>query len=200
MESSSWILRKRKAGARLANDPSTHPDPNFLPIVEGQPLFHQEKGQSPQPFAIGSDGIAISADGSRLYYSPLSSRQLYSVSTDALRNRKSRGRPSGSDHQEGCGQGRLGTVSNPTLPEMSTPATTRAIPSTSFARTATSRPWRTTRAFSGPTHSRWPTTAISISPPTNSRANPVCTAAPTCGRSLTFCSGIKTQSRPVRLQ
>ncbi len=80
-------LAKAESWRRLANDPSTHPDPNFLPIVEGQPLFHQEKGQLPQPLAFGSDGIAISADGSRLYYSPLSSRQLYSVSTDALRNR-----------------------------------------------------------------------------------------------------------------
>jgi sugar lactone lactonase YvrE len=36
---------------------------------------------------MGSDGIAISADGARLYYCPLGSRKLYSVDTDALANR-----------------------------------------------------------------------------------------------------------------
>jgi sugar lactone lactonase YvrE len=36
---------------------------------------------------MGSDGIAIGADGARLYYCPLGSRRLYSVSTDALADR-----------------------------------------------------------------------------------------------------------------
>jgi sugar lactone lactonase YvrE len=36
---------------------------------------------------MGSDGIAISADGVRLYYCPLGSRKLYSVDTDALCDR-----------------------------------------------------------------------------------------------------------------
>ena len=36
---------------------------------------------------MGSDGIAISSDGSRLYYCPLSSRKLYSVDTDVLADR-----------------------------------------------------------------------------------------------------------------
>lgn len=71
---------------RLNDDPSTRPDPYFLPIVEGRPLFRQEKGQPAKPFRIGADGIAISADGSGLFYSPLSSRSLYSVSTAALRD------------------------------------------------------------------------------------------------------------------
>jgi sugar lactone lactonase YvrE len=35
-------------------------------------------------FAAGSDGIAISPDGKILYYCPLTSRHLYSVSVDAL--------------------------------------------------------------------------------------------------------------------
>jgi sugar lactone lactonase YvrE len=33
---------------------------------------------------MGSDGIAISSDGTRLYYCPLGSRKLYSVDTGAL--------------------------------------------------------------------------------------------------------------------
>jgi sugar lactone lactonase YvrE len=36
---------------------------------------------------MGADGIAISADGSRLWYCPLASRRWYSVSTDALIDR-----------------------------------------------------------------------------------------------------------------
>ena len=33
---------------------------------------------------MGADSIAISSDGARLYYCPLGSRKLYSMSTDAL--------------------------------------------------------------------------------------------------------------------
>jgi sugar lactone lactonase YvrE len=38
-------------------------------------------------FAVGSDGIAISPDGKTLFYCPLTSRHLYSVSVDALADR-----------------------------------------------------------------------------------------------------------------
>ncbi|QIQ04143.1 L-dopachrome tautomerase-related protein [Streptomyces liangshanensis] len=61
---------------RLAGDPSTIPDKNFVSILDGKPL----------PNEFGSDGIALSPDGKRLYYSPLSSRRLASVSLDALAN------------------------------------------------------------------------------------------------------------------
>jgi sugar lactone lactonase YvrE len=37
-----------------------------------------------QAVGMGTDGIAISADGSRLYYCPLASRRLYSVDTEML--------------------------------------------------------------------------------------------------------------------
>ena len=40
-----------------------------------------------KPVKMGADGIAISADGSRLYYCPLVSRRLYSVAIDALVDR-----------------------------------------------------------------------------------------------------------------
>jgi sugar lactone lactonase YvrE len=36
---------------------------------------------------MGADGIAIAADGSRLYYCPLAGRRWYSVSVDALADR-----------------------------------------------------------------------------------------------------------------
>ncbi|WP_211903833.1 SMP-30/gluconolactonase/LRE family protein [Ralstonia syzygii] len=68
---------------------------------------------------IGSDGIAISADGERLYYCALASRRLYSVATSALRDiamtdtqvattvRDEGLRPGASDRLESDAQGRL---------------------------------------------------------------------------------------------
>ena len=72
---------------RLHDHPSTKPEQlsTFLPIVEGRPfLEYKQGGQIKQGAGMGSDGIAISSDGSRLYYCPLGSRKLYSVSTDSL--------------------------------------------------------------------------------------------------------------------
>jgi sugar lactone lactonase YvrE len=60
----------------------------FLPIIEGRPfLQRQPDGSVNQGAGMGTDGIAISWDGSRLYYCPLGSRRLYSVDTNALVNR-----------------------------------------------------------------------------------------------------------------
>jgi sugar lactone lactonase YvrE len=61
----------------------------FLPIVEGQPFLVKQQENGPTTLAanMGSDGIAISATGERLYYCPLASRKLYSVSTEALSDR-----------------------------------------------------------------------------------------------------------------
>lgn len=72
---------------RLSGHPSTSPDPSFLPIVEGERLAVREKGKPPAPFRIASDGLALSADGKTLYYSPLSSRHLFAVPTALLRDR-----------------------------------------------------------------------------------------------------------------
>ena len=71
---------------RLHDHPSTKAEPaeRFMPVVEGRPLMEREPGKPPRPVTMGADGIALSADGSRLFYCPLASRRLYSVSTDAL--------------------------------------------------------------------------------------------------------------------
>jgi sugar lactone lactonase YvrE len=74
---------------RLHDHPSTKAEQlkTFLPIVEGRPfLEYQQPGGSVKHggAAMGADGIAISSDGLRLYYCPLGSRKLYSVSIDAL--------------------------------------------------------------------------------------------------------------------
>ncbi|TCB98494.1 gluconolaconase [Micromonospora zingiberis] len=71
---------------RLNDHPSTKAEPlaNFRPVVEGRPFLVRPPQGPPQPVGVGADGIAISADGSRLYYCALASRRWYSVATDAL--------------------------------------------------------------------------------------------------------------------
>ena len=72
---------------RLNDHPSTKADPSFVPIVEGEVFEVRLRGKWPAQFAVGSDGIAISPNGKTLYYCPLTSRHLYSVSVDALVDR-----------------------------------------------------------------------------------------------------------------
>lgn len=83
-------LASGESWRRLHEHPSTKAEElqTFLPIVEGRPFLEDEPdGSVKQGAGMGSDGIAISADGARLYYCPLGSRKLYSVDTDALVNR-----------------------------------------------------------------------------------------------------------------
>ncbi len=80
-------LASGKSWRRLHDHPSTKAEyiQTFLPIVEGRPfLKYQHNGDVIQAANMGADGIAINSDGSRIYYCPLGSRNLYSVSTDAL--------------------------------------------------------------------------------------------------------------------
>jgi sugar lactone lactonase YvrE len=79
-------LDSGRSWRKLNDHPSTKAEPNFLPTVEGQPLLNRPPNQPPSPLKIGSDGIAISADGKTLFYCPLAGRRLYSVSVDALAN------------------------------------------------------------------------------------------------------------------
>ncbi|MGM0752462.1 MAG: L-dopachrome tautomerase-related protein [Bacillota bacterium] len=80
-------LENGNAFRRLNGVNSTSPDPYFLPKVEGEILMNRNKDGSTSPFRLASDGIAISPDGKVLFYCPLSSRHLYSISTEALRDR-----------------------------------------------------------------------------------------------------------------
>ncbi|RPD94236.1 gluconolaconase [Candidatus Pantoea deserta] len=79
-------LDSGKAVRRLEGDRSTSPEPGFSPVVEGETLLQRHADGTTAPFSVASDGIAISPDGKTLYYSPLSGRHLYSVSTDLLRD------------------------------------------------------------------------------------------------------------------
>lgn len=84
-------LASGESWRRLNDHPSTKAEDlqTFLPIVEGRPFVVKEQESRSMKLAanMGSDGIAISANGEWLYYCPLASRRLYSVSTEALPNR-----------------------------------------------------------------------------------------------------------------
>jgi sugar lactone lactonase YvrE len=80
-------LASEQSWRRLHDHPSVKPEElqTFLPIVEGRPFLEQQPdGSVKHGASMGSDGIAINADGTRLYYCPLGSRKLYSVDTNAL--------------------------------------------------------------------------------------------------------------------
>jgi sugar lactone lactonase YvrE len=80
-------LASEQSWRRLHDHPSVKPEElqTFLPIVEGRPFLEQQPdGSVKHGASMGSDGIAINADGTRLYYCPLGSRKLYSVDTNVL--------------------------------------------------------------------------------------------------------------------
>lgn len=77
-------LASGRSWRKLNDHPSTKPVSGFLPIVEGQPMMVRHPGEPPKHIHTGSDGIALSGDGQRLFYCPLASRHLYSVSIEAV--------------------------------------------------------------------------------------------------------------------
>jgi sugar lactone lactonase YvrE len=95
-------LATGQAQRRLTGAPQANVDPNFAPVVEGEPLLMQRPDGSKVRPAIASDGIALSPDGDTLYFSPLSSRHLYAVPTALLRD------PSASEAQVRAGVQDLG--------------------------------------------------------------------------------------------
>jgi sugar lactone lactonase YvrE len=76
-----------KATRRLSGAKSTSVDPDFKPVVEGQAaLVSKGPDGKPKTMGVASDGIALSADGKTLYFSALSSRHLFAVPTEMLRD------------------------------------------------------------------------------------------------------------------
>ncbi|WP_139999939.1 L-dopachrome tautomerase-related protein [Paenibacillus paridis] len=80
-------LENGSALRRLNGANSTSPDPYFLPKVEGEVLMNRNADGLTSPFRMASDGLAISPDGKIIFFCPLTSRQLYSISAEALRDR-----------------------------------------------------------------------------------------------------------------
>lgn len=70
----------------LDGDISTSVDEEFIPKVEGEILENRLADGSVSPWQVAADGIALSPDGKVLYFSPLSSRHLYSIQTDLIFN------------------------------------------------------------------------------------------------------------------
>ncbi|MBV8074539.1 MAG: gluconolaconase, partial [Candidatus Eremiobacteraeota bacterium] len=77
-------LRSGKKRRRLDGHPTVQPAPLFTPFIEERPLRLELPLWLTFPYKNGADGIALSRDRKTLYYCPLSSNQLYSVSAEAL--------------------------------------------------------------------------------------------------------------------
>lgn len=101
-------LGSGKSRRVLHEHPSTKAEPNFVPTIDGKKVMKHEPGKEPQPIKTGSDGIAISADGSRLYYCPLGSRKLYSVPTGLLLDASATPEKVGRGGERRGGKGRVG--------------------------------------------------------------------------------------------
>lgn len=66
----------------LHNHFSTSPEAHFMAFLEKQPhVYNMEKVTFPSG---GADGISLSPDNKKLYWTAISSRNLYSISTDTL--------------------------------------------------------------------------------------------------------------------
>jgi sugar lactone lactonase YvrE len=71
---------------RLHDHPSTkaRTAPDLRIVVEGEEFLERDPDGTTRPVRMGADGIAISSDGSRLFYCCLADRRWWSVSVDAL--------------------------------------------------------------------------------------------------------------------
>lgn len=72
---------------RLTQDPSVLRGPNDVPSYQGHPFYLRQAGSPTQWQLEGLDGIQLSPDGLTMYYSPLSTNDLYSIPTRNLRER-----------------------------------------------------------------------------------------------------------------
>jgi sugar lactone lactonase YvrE len=77
-------LASGRAQRRLAGHASTQSVEGTVKIVDGRVLLKRKADGSTSPIQGGANGIALSPDGARLYYTPLMSRRLYAVDTAAL--------------------------------------------------------------------------------------------------------------------
>jgi sugar lactone lactonase YvrE len=68
----------------LLNHPSVSPEPGFVGFLERKPLVYDPKKQR---FPVGgADGIALSPDGKKVYWTAITGRKLYSLPADVLSN------------------------------------------------------------------------------------------------------------------
>jgi sugar lactone lactonase YvrE len=74
---------------RLTQDRSVLRGFNDVPSYVGRPFYFEQLGQPIRWQQEGLDGIQITPDGDRIFYSPLSTTRLYSIPTANLRERDS---------------------------------------------------------------------------------------------------------------
>jgi len=65
----------------LQGTASVTADPSYILTIDGHPVM-----KDGAPFRTNSDGIALTPDGSYLYYKPLTDDKLYRIRTDYLRD------------------------------------------------------------------------------------------------------------------
>ena len=82
-------LASGESWRRLHEHPTTKAEvlPDLRMVVEGQSFVERDPEGNVSSVEMGADGIAIAADGSRLYYCCLAGRRWWSVSVDALTDR-----------------------------------------------------------------------------------------------------------------
>ncbi len=80
-------LATGKSMRRLNQHVSTLSEPGFLMFAEGQPVYQTLPGHPAEPVLFAADGIAISADGTELFFCPINSTKLYGVPTKYLRDK-----------------------------------------------------------------------------------------------------------------
>ncbi|KAK5089912.1 hypothetical protein LTR05_000079 [Lithohypha guttulata] len=81
-------LGSGEAWRRLINIPAVQADEGFVPTVWGQPVYMN--GTTGMPILnvnFGADGIALSVDGTTLFFKTTGGRYTYSVPTARLRDR-----------------------------------------------------------------------------------------------------------------
>ena len=77
-------LKSGRCVRRLRRHSSTASQKGVVKIVEGRQLLKRNPDGVTSEVQGGANGIALSADGKRVYYAPLMARHLYAVSAEAL--------------------------------------------------------------------------------------------------------------------
>ncbi|KAH0283084.1 hypothetical protein M436DRAFT_51619 [Aureobasidium namibiae CBS 147.97] len=82
-------LKTGESWRRLNQDHSVLRVPNDVPTYFGKPFYFKQLGMPISWQQEGLDGLQLSTDGKTAYYSPLTSKTLYSIPTVNLRERDS---------------------------------------------------------------------------------------------------------------
>ncbi|TDZ18077.1 hypothetical protein Cob_v009082 [Colletotrichum orbiculare MAFF 240422] len=70
----------------LDGSPHVQGDRQFLAFVWGRELYAYQPGRPASFLTFGADGIALGADGEKLYFGGVGNRYLYSIPTERLRD------------------------------------------------------------------------------------------------------------------